>query len=394
MTTTACIIATDTLELWGLGARERIARQLATLGIALVDDLADLPATSGHVLLVRADYLYEVRTFKGLLQHPGAVLACPADGKLAAALLEPAAARAAAAAWPTADALPAGAARLDPAALEAFDGDLRKTAPPLLEPLVAARRAELEALLYGNAYKGITDFVTKWWWPTPARYLVGVCARAHITPNMVTLTGVFLMLCSCAWFYGGHYLAGLVSGWVMTLLDTVDGKLARVTVQSSRLGHALDHGMDILHPPVWYVLWGLGLGVPAIAGIELAAVHFVIVGGYVAGRLLEALFHAFARCSLFAWRPFDAYFRLFTARRNPCLVLLTLPTLAGRPDLGLLGVAAWTALSTAIMTVRLAQAALARLAGPPLESWLSEADAATRYPAAYASFSGTRKAYG
>ncbi|MGE0483393.1 MAG: CDP-alcohol phosphatidyltransferase family protein [Gammaproteobacteria bacterium] len=394
MTIAACIIGTNTLELWGLDARERVARQLRGLGVTLLDDLARLPATTSQVLLIHADYLFEVRTFKGLLAHPGAALACPADGQVAAALLEPATAQVVAANWPASDTLPAGVVLLEPAALEAFDGHLRKTAPPLLEPLAAARRDELESLLYGNAYKGITDFVTKWWWPRPARYLVGVCARAGVTPNMVTLTGVVLMLCSCAWFYHGQYVAGLLSGWVMTLLDTVDGKLARVTVQSSPLGHVLDHGMDIIHPPYWYVLWGLGLGLPAVGGIELSVLHLVIVGGYIGGRLLEALFHALGRCSLFAWRPFDAYFRLFTARRNPCLVLLSLPTMVGRPDLGLLAVAGWTALSTAIMGIRLAQAALVRLGGPPLESWLSEPDAATRHPAAYASFSGTRKAYG
>jgi phosphatidylglycerophosphate synthase len=46
----------------------------------------------------------------------------------------------------------------------------------------------------------------------------------------------------------------------MTLLDTVDGKLARVTVASSKFGHVLDHGVDIVHPPFWYLAWGLGLG--------------------------------------------------------------------------------------------------------------------------------------
>ena len=64
-------------------------------------------------------------------------------------------------------------------------------------------------------------------------------------------------------------------GWLMTFLDTVDGKLARVTVTSSRIGDVLDHGLDIIHPPLWYIAWGVGL--PAglamrsrLAGIDLA----------------------------------------------------------------------------------------------------------------------------
>ena len=79
------------------------------------------------------------------------------------------------------------------------------------------------------------------------------------------------------------------------------------------------------------------------------ATVLIIVAGYVGGRVIEALFHLLGECTLFSWRPFDAYFRLITARRNPCLIILTIATLCARADLGILGVAAWTCLSTAIM---------------------------------------------
>ena len=58
------------------------------------------------------------------------------------------------------------------------------------------------------------------------------------------------------------------------------------------------------------------------------------------------------------------------ARRNPNLVLLTLATLLGRPDLGILAVAAWTAFGCVEQAVVTAQAALARRRGGPLRSWL------------------------
>ena len=73
--------------------------------------------------------------------------------------------------------VPEGLNTVDPAELDAFDIDLRRSAPPLLEPVSADARERLEDLLYGNAYKGITDLVTKWWWPRPARVLVGWCAH-------------------------------------------------------------------------------------------------------------------------------------------------------------------------------------------------------------------------
>ncbi len=58
-------------------------------------------------------------------------------------------------------------------------------------------------------------------------------------------------------------------GWLMTFLDTVDGKLARVTVTSSRLGDVLDHGLDIIHPPLWYIAWGVGLTTAINAAIHI-----------------------------------------------------------------------------------------------------------------------------
>ena len=255
------------------------------------------------------------------------------------------------------------------------------------------RRSALESILYGNSYKGITDLVTKWLWPRPARRVVGWCAYAGITPNMVTLAGLALVIASAWLFAHGAFASGLVCGWVMTLLDTVDGKLARVTVQASKLGHWLDHGMDIVHPPFWYVLWGTGLG----ATLDAATQHLMvqlIVGGYLAGRALEALFHALGSCSLFAWRPFDAYFRLITARRNPCLIILTLALTCGRADWARYGVAWWTAASSAVMALRLLYAGYERLRHGPLRSWLTDPAAAEMHAEAYRTFAGTRGAYG
>ena len=298
--------------------------------------------------------------------------------------------------------------------LAGYDRNLRKTAPPLLEAVTPDKRAALEALLYGNAYKGVTDFVTKWWWPRPARVLVGWCARLGITPNSVTLLGILLVLAATYAFYQGAYAVGLACGWVMTLLDTVDGKLARVTVASSRLGHVLDHGVDVVHPPFWYVAWGLGLGAlegmdpllwtlawglglgtPQLEGMSVAILCWLVAGGYLAGRLIEVAFHQLGHCGIFAWRPFDAWFRLITARRNPCLVILTLGTVAGRPDVGFVGVVVWTLASTAILFLRLLYAAGVRWrSGQPLDSWLKDGTSAAREHArAWRIFSVTRGAY-
>jgi hypothetical protein len=73
------------------------------------------------------------------------------------------------------------------------------------------------------------------------------------------------------------------------------------------------------------------------------------------------------------WRRFDSRFRLITARRNPNMVILFAGTLFARPDLGLIAVAWWTAISCAVHAVRLAQASIVRARGGAITSWLADA---------------------
>jgi phosphatidylglycerophosphate synthase len=397
MTTCAHIIGDSPVVLWGISSRERLARQLEALPdpIMVRDDPEDL-GEADDVLLLRADYLFEIRTLTALLERRGVLIH---ENQPAAAHVKPDDAGAALAVLEgTADGTSdGGLARFDAAALQSFEGELRRTDPPTLAPLVETDSRALSDRLYGSAYKGITDLVTKFWWPKPARRVVAWCAERLITPNMVTLTGLALMLFAGWCFYEGAYLTGLAAGWVMTFLDTVDGKLARVTVRSSRIGHVLDHGMDIIHPPFWYWLWGLGLAVPpTLWGLDANSLYLWMLAGYVGGRIAEQAFHLLGSTSMFTWRPFDAYFRLITGRRNPNLILMTVFVLLGMPEWGFLSVVIWTVLSTLILMVRFFQGlAVRQYSGAPLASWLEDPIAAAEiYPQAFRTFSTTRSAYG
>jgi len=394
-TTCVYVIAHSPVQLWGIDAQTRLRRQVAQLpNLRWIDDLR--AAGDAPVLLLRADYLFEVRTLKALARQSDVVLYCGSDARAAAMQLSTAD-RVQALHWlnKRAGEPPAALRKIASAALSRFDATLRRAEAPLLEPVEGERRGQLESLLYGNAYKGITDLVTKWLWPAPARRGVRWCADHGITPNAVTTFGLLLVLAAGFAFWQGHYLLGLAMGWLMTWLDTVDGKLARVTVQSSRLGHLLDHGVDLIHPPLWYLLWGFSLvNFQPLWGLDLAMLNALIIGGYVGGRVIEGVFVGVLGCEVFSWRPFDSWFRLITARRNPSLILLSVAVLVGRPDLGLVAVALWTALSVVILGVRMVQGIVQRLRHGPLQSWLSDEDRARRqYPRSLLTFANTRAAY-
>ncbi len=393
--TVEVVIAGDTdVALWHLPSRERLRRQIA-LESTLTLATAESAAASRKCLTVAAGFLFDGTTLAELAKREESALIDPHTEQVAAvvsgnlsvdeqkALMQ--------------QPLPGDnpLRPLTPADLAVYNDKLRRNTAPTLAALNADARSALEAQLYGASYKGITDLVTKWLWPAPAKQGVKFCAALGITPNQVTVLGALLMLLALWLFSQGQFLAGLAAGWFMTYLDTVDGKLARVTVQSSKLGHVLDHGMDIVHPPFWYLAWGMGLAAtaPVFESVSLATINYLIFGGYIAGRVIEGAFHALGACGLFSWRPFDAYFRLITARRNPCLILLTVGWLLGRPDLGLCWVALWTAGSSGILLLRLLQATWVRCRGEALQSWLANSNAATQHPTAFRTFSATRAAY-
>ncbi|NJM29672.1 MAG: CDP-alcohol phosphatidyltransferase family protein [Rhizobiales bacterium] len=227
--------------------------------------------------------------------------------------------------------------------------------------------------IFMGTYKGATDLVTKHVWPVPAFHATQYLAPRGISPNMVTLVGAICTVLAFWLFWRGYYWPGIIAAWAMTFLDTVDGKLARTTLTSSKWGDVFDHGIDLLHPPFWYAAWAIGLGAVGLALSEqmfwwtLAA----ILAGYVLQRIIEGISIAKLGLEIHIWRPIDTFFRQITARRNPNLILLTLSLLVGRPDWGLIAVAAWTVVCLVLHGIQLLQAFAASRAGP-LVSWMAK----------------------
>jgi len=358
------IVRQSSLRIWGLTSEARLQRQLQRAG-------ADAPAAdAGRVVVLRADWVYDEALVRGLARAGDDVALRSDEGELVA--LAVAAAGAAQASGLLAQGrAPAGAREVLPMQIaDGYNDKLRKREPPYLLPLTEANLPVIERRTFSGAYKGVTDLVTLYVWPRPARYVTGLCARAGITPNQVTSASLVLVLAAMWLFWHGDYAAGLVAAWGMTFLDTVDGKLARVTLRSSRFGDVFDHSIDLVHPPFWWWAWIVGL--PAV-GLPLEHAQlclWAIVAGYVLQRLEEGAFIGCFGMDMHVWQRFDSRFRLITARRNPNLLLLTASVLAGRPDIGIAAVAIWTVLSLLVHALRLVQAGLARRSGP-LRSWLA-----------------------
>ncbi|MDW3094326.1 MAG: CDP-alcohol phosphatidyltransferase family protein [Gammaproteobacteria bacterium] len=373
------IINTCDVALWGVPQVERIRKVLAKAGnFNEILDVSEVQSGQ-NILILRADYLYEANVIQKLVGHSKAILTSSCNENLPTAV------------WCSnqnvLDAVKLLANESSDSGLKSlnafspqqltggYDPRLRKYDLAHVVHINNRDKTVIENYLYDKSYKGITDLVTKWWWPLPARGVVRKCVSAKITPNMVTGFGWILTIIAGIAFFYGELVLGLLAAWVMTFLDTVDGKLARVTLQSSKIGHVMDHGLDIIHPPIWYWCWATGLGVSQITfmGISLTVLDWVwlMLAAYVGGRVFEGLFQLlFNDISIFCWKPIDSFHRLITARRNPCIIMLTVAVLIADPELGFMWVVAWSVISTLVLAIRFLMACLERIFNGPLESWV------------------------
>lgn len=373
------ILGHSAIRLWSITGHERARRTLSKAGAATIVADVETAARMPSCLMARADWVIDPALVGLLAKENGTVLVTRSNGRMVPLAAHVSAADVAA----TAQSLSASATapqpwpshlRLiehDPAAPFLYLAILRKRLKPVVMPLTAETVSEAERATFAGAYKGVTDVVTKYVWPAPARQVTRWCAKAGLSPNAVTLASLVLVFAAMALFAQGHFLSGLAAAWVMTFLDTVDGKLARVTLTSTRFGNIFDHGIDMIHPPFWWLAWHWGCvdagGTYPYPELTLA----VTFAGYVVLRLQEGAFILRHGFQMHVWRRFDSFFRLVVARRNPNLIILSVFALAGQPGWGLAAVALWTTLSMAVHALQLVQAELVRRRNGPLSSWLA-----------------------
>lgn len=78
-----------------------------------------------------------------------------------------------------------------------------------------------------------------------------------ISPNLVTVTGTALNACAAAIIFYEHFLIGAIVFVVGSLLDAMDGAIAKVTDQATPFGAFLDSTLDRVSEG--FILGGLGL---------------------------------------------------------------------------------------------------------------------------------------
>ena len=277
-------------------------------------------AGGARVLALDARILADARLYDFLTQQPRDLAA--EDGSAAMAwIADPAALDPGAV--DLGGALPASLPRLTQAAFPGFIRNLRRTLPFYLFRIDNAEdRAKVERFLFWSNYKGSTDFFTKYVYPPLVWLMVRPLARAHVHPNWVTIISIILTVAAVPLFADGYFLAGFLCAYGMSVLDSVDGKLARLTFTDSKIGNVLDHGLDLVHPPFWYCAWAYGLSQGDVwSPVFLASLLMLAL--YVIDRLILKIYPTRFGRGLHTHAPMDGLVRTFISRRNINLPLFT-----------------------------------------------------------------------
>ena len=378
-----CVVGTSDISIWGKNSAERLVIQFARSGVSQTVSLEEASQRNGPVIFVKADVVLDQPIVIALTKRLNLLLMSGDEGaNLKSGSVPVAAATNGANAQAIkaifdGQAVPSDLSLIvrSPSELDAaFWDKLRKREVPYVLTLTTEKKQAIEWRMFMGTYKGATDFVTLHVWPRPAFYVTRAIAPTFITPNMVTTVSAVMVVLAYWWFSQGHYGLGIAAAWMMTFLDTVDGKLARTTLTASKWGDIFDHGIDLIHPPFWYYAWGLGL---AASGFVWSDPYFwtvfgVIMGGYVVQRIMEGIAIKWLGLEIHIWRPIDTFFRKITARRNPNLAIMMVSAIIGRPDWGLLAVAAWTVICLVLHGVQLVQAFAVKPKGEALQSWMTK----------------------
>lgn len=230
---------------------------------------------------------------------------------------------------------------VDEKAFPAYIDKLRRALPYWLHAVPdAASRRQLERQMFLENYKGSTDLLTRWVYPPLVWPLLRLCVRLRISPNAVTLLSMVCTVAAVPLFAQGQWLAGFLCAYAMSVLDSVDGKLARLTLTDSKIGNVLDHGVDLVHPPFWYWAWAWGLGARTLAEPLLQAAVWLIVF-YVADRIVLGIAKGRIGFALHAATPLDGRVRSFIARRNITMTIMAFALLLNAGPAGLYLVVAW-----------------------------------------------------
>jgi phosphatidylglycerophosphate synthase len=239
---------------------------------------------------------------------------------------------------------------VDAAATDDYIVRMRRHVRPLCFPAPRERDRRLaEHIILDSAQNGTLDLPAYLHAPIETA-LISVLCKTRITPNQITIAGLIIGFSATAAFAIGHVSLGILAALVFGLVDGLDGKQARVKVETTERGK-WEHQLDDLIENSWWAaiafqLWRSGQFPNAFYFLALLIASFLLDEfakhrvKIARGRLLDDVM------------PFDRAFRMIAARRNVYVWILACGFLLGAFPKSYAIICGWAAVSAAVHLAR------------------------------------------
>ena len=210
-------------------------------------------------------------------------------------------------------------------------------------------RRVAERVILDSAQNGTLDLPAYIHGPIETAIISLLC-KTRITPNQITIGGFVIGCSATAAFALGRVGLGILAALIFGIVDGLDGKQARVKIETTERGK-WEHHLDYFIENSWWAAIAFDLW---RSGQFPNAFYFLVL--LVGSRLL----HEFAkrRATMAQGRllddvaPFDRAFRLIAARRNVYVWILACGFLLDAFPQSYAVICGWAAFSAAVHLVR------------------------------------------
>ena len=243
---------------------------------------------------------------------------------------------------------------LDIAAQDLYSTTMRRELQAYWFPAPSiTNKEQAERIILDSAQKGTLDFPALVHGPIETFIVARLC-KTSITPNQLTILGNIAAWTATVLFATGQLVWGTALALIVGVLDGLDGKQARVKVETSKAGK-LEHWFDSLFEISWWTALAYHLqSTGKLAGaygyllllLSAEALDLIAKGSILFryGRLIDEL------------GPFDRFIRLIGGRRNIYVWILTVGVIFGNPARAFVVIAWWESITAAIHLPRAAWA--------------------------------------
>jgi phosphatidylglycerophosphate synthase len=206
-----------------------------------------------------------------------------------------------------------------------------------------------ERVILDSAQKGTLDLPAYVHAPIETAIIAFLC-KTRITPNQITIAGFIIGCSAIAAFALGRVGLGILAALLFGIVDGLDGKLARVKIETTERGK-WEHRLDYVIENSWWAaiafcLWRSGqlpnpfYFLALLFGSHLLDEFVKRRAKMATGRLLDDV------------APFDRAFRLIAARRNVYVWMLAGGFLLGAFPQSYAIICGWAAVSAAVHLMR------------------------------------------